>query len=171
MVAQFTSGTGEIAPNLHVGGAFIWKTLNALHDNIAVLSCAKDPWHRDMVGYTRERPLPRDHPEYLFAQRGNRATMNMVDAPDARYFSREMIDAGLKFMTAQRMRGQVLVVHCNEGLSRGPSMAFLHLLRRGELSREYTAALNEFRVLYPAYSPGAGIEAFIRQNWSYYGGK
>jgi protein-tyrosine phosphatase len=46
----------------------------------------------------------------------------MIDGHDPRYTSHELIDAALAFMHEQMTNGQKVLVHCNQGHSRGPSL-------------------------------------------------
>ena len=143
-------------------------------DEWTVLHCAKEKWHREMVGYTG-RGAPKEHPEYLFARRGNRMALNMVDAPKPEFFSPEMIKAGLDFLEEGFKAGKNLLVHCNQGESRGPSVVMLYVYKyhvdhaigdSGPVSFE--AAEAEMRRIYPAYNPGEGIRAHLMRYWGEY---
>lgn len=60
------------------------------------------------------------------------------------------------------------MIHCNEGLSRSPSLALLYLASSNEAidCQSYTSARQEFSEdYYPQYSPGGGIRTFLQQNW------
>jgi len=83
----------EIHPHLFVGDEADYE---ACRDEAgwSFLTCAKEPWHRQALGYTG-RGAPREHPEYLMARRGDQLILNMVDAINAAYFNPEMMNAGV----------------------------------------------------------------------------
>jgi len=59
-----------------------------------------------------------------------------------------------------------VVVHCNQGESRAPSLALLYLAKRtDELpSDSYEAAAQQYHQRYP-YRPGRGIQTWLSQHW------
>lgn len=138
-----------------------------------VLHCCKEPFHRNMVGYTG-RGCPKDSPEYLFARRGNRMALNMVDAKSPEFFSKEMIEAGLDFLEEGYKAGKKLLVHCNQGESRGPSVAMLFVFRRKLYNKPkfykitFEEAESEMKRIYPAYAPADGIRGHLMQYWGEY---
>jgi len=144
------------------------KEIVGYPENWFVLHCCKEPYHRKMVGYTG-RGAPKDSPEYLFARRGNRMALNMVDASSPRFFSKEMIDKGLDFLEEGYKAGKKLLIHCNRGESRSPSLAMLfvfkHILKNGATFDEAEA---EMKQIYPAYAPADGIRGHLMQYWNEY---
>lgn len=136
--------------------------------NWAILHCCKEPWHREMLGYTG-RAAPNNHPEYLFALRGSRLALNMVDTSDPKYFSTEMVGAGLAFMNYMYKMGYNVLCHCNEGQSRGPMMGMLFMASKlKELPERFEEAEAEFMRIYPYYYPRQGIWWHIADNWEEY---
>lgn len=135
----------------------------------AVCHACKEPFHRMALQYTG-RGAPKEHPEYLWSERiGNRLAMNIVDAPKSIFFDKGMIDKALDFIHQKRNQGLKVLVHCNEGFSRSPSIALLYLIKhrliKGETLEDVEA---EFLKLYPSYNPGAGMRGFVKENWNYY---
>ena len=63
-----------------------------------------------------------------------------------------------------------VLVHCNQGLSRSPSIALLYLLKHTDAlgSQDPAAALLAFRRLYPPYAPAQGMADYVRMNWAKY---
>jgi predicted protein tyrosine phosphatase len=96
--------------------------------------------------------------------------MNIVDAPSPAFFAKEMIDQALDFIDETLDRGLKVLIHCNRGESRSPSIALLYLASRKAalpiVSLE--AAEARFRSLYSAYNPKAGIRGFLSMHWSDY---
>lgn len=137
-------------------------------DNFAVVHACKEPFHRQLLGYTG-RGAPKNHIEYLWAERGNRLFMNIVDAPKSIFFDKGMIDKALDFIHQKRNEGLKVLVHCNEGMSRSPSIALLYLVKHGLIQGDTLEDVEaEFLKLYPEYNPGAGMRGFVKDNWDYY---
>ncbi|WP_051461060.1 hypothetical protein [Ruminiclostridium josui] len=63
----------------------------------AIVHACKEPHHRTFVGYTG-RGCPKDSPEYLWAECGNRLALNIVDAPKPEFFDKGMIDKSLDLL-------------------------------------------------------------------------
>lgn len=80
-------------------------------------------------------------------------------------FMRESFEGFRTF--ASRHDGAKLLIHCNQGQSRAPSLALLHLAKdRGRITDEsYDAARTEYEDMDPSYSPGSGIAQYLRENW------
>lgn len=137
-------------------------------EDFYILYCTKNPSHKDMVGY-EGKSCPKDHPEYLVARRGNQMALNMVDAPSPKFFSKEMITAGLDFMEEGYNKGCKVLICCNKGQSRSPSMAFLFMATRlKELFGDFSDSFAMFRHLYGDYMPADGIYFHMLENWNEY---
>lgn len=136
--------------------------------HLAIVHACKEPFHRQFVGYTG-RGAPKDSPEYLWAERGNRLVLNMVDAPSSLFFDKGMIDKALNFIEQKLGEGLKVLVHCNVGESRSPSLCLLYLIKhciiKGDTLEDCEA---EFMKVYPEYNPGAGMRGFVKQHWMEY---
>ena len=159
----------EIHPNLYVGHQGDYEHRVQGQDGWAVVHACKEPYHRDLLGYTG-RGAPKGHPEYLFAERGDRLYLNLVDAPNPAYIPKEVIDKALAFIHEKLSEGLKVLVHCNQGESRGPGVAFLYLLRHTDAlpKTPLDDALAKFRQIYPAFYPSRGISGFIAAHWEEY---
>lgn len=162
----------EVSPRLYVGNQIDYEKRVKGKIGWSVVHCAKEPYHRQALGY-KGSGCDRNDPEYLFAYRdmdghkGNdRLCLNMVDAPKPEFFRDAMIDAALDFIERRMFHGNVLV-HCNQGGSRGPSVALLYLHERDDAWKgiPFDEAESSFLDLYPSYQPGAGIREYLRQRW------
>lgn len=125
--------------------------------------------HRQVLGYTT--PLAPDGPEHHVARRGQHLLLNMLDAEQPEYYSREaLIEPALAFIDEMRASGASVLIHCEQGMSRSPSLALLYLATRlGALPAASLAAAEEkFEVLYPRYAPGYGIWAHLKHHWAEY---
>lgn len=153
----------EVYPNLYVGNQDDYEGLPDKKD-WAILHACKEPYHRKALGYTSQG-APKDSPEYLWALRGNELSLNLVDAKDPAYIPKEVMDRGVQFIAENIARRKVLV-HCNRGESRGPSIALLYLRRNtNKFSGVYEDEKKKFSEVYSEYNPGIGVESFVRSNW------
>lgn len=130
-----------------------------------ILRCAKDGpgGHRETLGY-QERSAPKG-PNYLFVERPRKLITNLVDTDASDFVPAPLIDKSLSYISDSLRVGKILIA-CNRGESRAPSLAFLWLYLEGKLPGDYHRALRTFRTLYPAYSPGNGIRQYVKDRIS-----
>jgi len=151
----------EVYPNLFVGTEincfFIEK------QDWAVIHACKSPCHQRSVGYRGS--LPQNHPNYLIYEQGSHLFLNIIDPP-VPLFKPELFHRSLDFIS-HHISARKVLVHCNNGFSRAPSIALLFLAKRTrKVSNEsYVKAVSDFTKLYPYYQPGRGIATYLRQNW------
>ena len=159
----------EVFPELFVGDEHDYQAVVRHQDGWAVVHACKEPHHRSTLGYSG-RAAPKSHPEYLVARRGERLILNLVDAPDPAYIPQEVIDAALEFVETKLRDGRRVLIHCNEGNSRAPSIAFLYLVSRTDrfAGNDLDTALAAFQLLYPSYHPASGVHGFIRAHYDAY---
>jgi hypothetical protein len=138
------------------------------HDSsgsVAVVHACKDPCHRSAVGYTT-RSIPNSHPNYLGKETEYHLYLNLIDPPQPLFRVQSFV-VFLAFMEKHIGERQI-VIHCNQGESRAPSLALLYLAKRTAIipSSSYPIAAAAFRTnLYPGYQPGRGIEIWLTQHW------
>ena len=159
----------EVCPRLFVGNEHDYEWTVRDQDGWRVIHACKEPYHRQALGYAG-RGAPKQHPEYLIALRGNRLILNLVDAPDPSYIPREIIEAALDFIHEGLQADSQVLVHCNEGFSRAPSIVFLYLISKTRHlpAESLDVALKAFSVMYPPYSPAAGMFGFVRMHFDAY---
>ncbi|OPX46413.1 dual specificity phosphatase, catalytic domain [Ruminiclostridium hungatei] len=168
----------EIFKNLFCGNDHDYLNLEKEHipgrevdqptNGWAVLHACKESHHRQFVGYTG-RGCPKDSPEYLWSERGNRLALNIVDAPKPDFFDKRMIDKALDFIEKKLSEGCKVLVHCNQGESRSASICLLYLIKNGIIKGETLEDCEaEFLKVYPEYNPGAGMRGFVREHWRNY---
>lgn len=158
----------EIYPNLFIGTEQDYE--NGVNDQTGwmIVHACKEPYHRQLLGYTT-RGAPKDHPEYLMAQRGNRLILNLVDTPNPAFIPKEIIDTALYFIHKGLSEGCKVLIHCNLGESRSPSIGLLYLrIHTDILPDEFALAEGKFREIYPPYNPSMGIRGFVVNNWNSY---
>lgn len=154
----------EAHPNLFVGDESDALAVAGEPGWFVVHAC-KEPYHRAALGYTG-RGAPKDHPEFLFAEREGCIALNLVDLPDPAMIRPEVVAAGLRAIDANIERGKVLV-HCNRGESRAPTIALLWLALNTDRfdDCDFAEAVDRFRQVYQPFRPAAGMEGFARRVW------
>lgn len=159
----------EVHPRIFVGKTSDYQDTVAHQEGWATVHACKYPYHPEFVGYTG-RAIGKDHPEYLWARRENRLVLNIIDVDNPAFFSKNMIDQALDFIDEHYATGSRVLIHCNQGESRGPSLAMLYLaVRAGVLSTTSMAEAEEhFQKCYPTYNPKEGIRGHIRSHWRQY---
>lgn len=131
------------------------------------LLCAKNPFHKDIVGY--DRNCPKDHKEYLYAYRPMQHLMalNMIDAPTPNFFADKMIDEGLSFIGDSLCNGNDVIVVCNQGESRSPTMClmFMMAMKQFPYNNSWGQVAKKFLEIAPEWMPNAGISEYARMFW------
>ena len=130
----------------------------------AVVHACKSPCHQQAVGYRGS--LPSAHQHYLSVTHDHDLFLNLIDPPIP-LFKPESFVAFLDFADVQWLAGRRLLIHCNQGESRAPSLALLFLAKcRNALdASSYHSARKEFEPLFSSYRPGSGIVAYLSENW------
>lgn len=154
----------EIIENLFIGNQSDYESLINKSDFFVVHAC-KEPYHRATLGYTG-RGAPKNHPEYYFAYRGNRLICNLVDAHDYKYIPTIIIGEALKFIDLNLKKGNKVIVHCNQGMSRSAIIGMLYLKQIGNLGDDFETAEQEYIKIYPNYNPGNGTRTYAYLNWN-----
>jgi hypothetical protein len=139
----------------------------ACHDGTAeraVVHACKRPCYREAMG--RAGTLPHDHPDRHFIEEEYDLYLNILDRMQPR-FSMEVFEAFFAFATTHWRDGRDLLVHCNAGRSRSPSLALLFLagvtgdLRRGD----FVDAAKDYAAVDPDGRPGPGLRRYLREHW------
>lgn len=157
----------EVHPNLFVGSQDDEAAISWQPGWFVVHAC-KEPYHRQALGYTTQG-APKQHPEYLLAERPGRLILNLVDVAQVAFVAPIIVDTAVGAIDRHIVETKVLI-HCNQGLSRSPSIALLYLLKHTDAlgSQEFEPALAAFRALYPPYAPAQGMADYVRLNWAKY---
>lgn len=162
----------EIFPNLYVGDQTDEVDVRgraARGQDWYVIHAAKDPYHRQALGYV-ERGAPKDHFEYLMAFRTNCMILNLVDVADPAYIAPKLMDAALEQIDVELTKdGRKVLAHCNQGLSRSPTIGLLYLRRYTDKlpQDDYDEGVAFFKgAIYPPYAPAKGMADYGRQHWS-----
>lgn len=120
--------------------------------------------HQKAVRY--KCSLPKTHPNYLVLERGNNLYLNMIDPPGP-LFMMPLFTEFLRFIRQHWKDGKNILIHCNRGESRAPSLALLFLAKDiGVISNQnYSKSKSDFLKHYPPYSPGKGIQIYLGNHW------
>jgi hypothetical protein len=157
----------EVCENLYVGNQIDFENEVKFQDDWFVIQACKEPYHRSALGYSG-RAAPKTHPEYLIAKREGKLILNLVDAPDPKYISKEIIDEAIYAIEENIKNGKVLL-HCNQGMSRSATIGLLYLKKAGILkSATFAEAEEEFLKLYPNYNPAGGMRGYAQNHWDEY---
>jgi predicted protein tyrosine phosphatase len=133
-------------------------------DSLAVIHACKSPCHQRELGYAGS--LPKTHPNYLTVVRGNELFLNIIDPPIP-LFPDELFAVFLSFAREKWDAGLRLLIHCNKGESRAPSLGLVFLAKHIRVlpNGSYAEARREFVKRFPNYAPGRGIETYLTTKW------
>ena len=151
----------EIYSKIYVGDDSDYEKVKDSPD-WRILRAAKDGpgGHRETLGYT-SMGAPKG-PDYLSVERPRKLILNMVDSDDPNFYPDPLVDKALSYISDSVRLGHKILVCCNYGQSRSPSLIFLWLYLNGKLPAEYHRALRQFRQLCPQYSPSDGIRQYVK---------
>jgi protein-tyrosine phosphatase len=117
--------------------------------------------HRSLLKYEGQS-APKG-PEYLYAKRPHNLYLNLIDADDPSFVPDALINEALTFIKQSLDDGKSVLVHCNQGVSRSPTIVFLYLYSAGKLPQNHHQAIRAFRRLYPQYDPSTGLELYAKR--------
>jgi predicted protein tyrosine phosphatase len=151
----------EVHQNLFVGDD---TSCQRGSSDLAVVHACKHPCHVRAVGYTGS--LPSNHPNYLVLKDDFNLYLNMID-PDKPLFMPPLFTEFLDFSKNHWQEGRPILVHCNRGESRSPTLAMMFMAKELDIitNNSYQEAAKEFQNIYPSYNPGLGIQTYLRKNW------
>lgn len=131
----------------------------------AVVHACKSPCHQRAVGYTGK--LPNSHPNYLVLEKDFDLYLNIIDPP-VPLFMPPLFSRFLIFAQKHWDDGKKLIIHCNQGESRAPSLALLFLAKGLSVigNSSYESARGQFQKIYPRYQPGIGIQTYFTRHWA-----
>lgn len=152
----------EVYQRVHVGTE---ADCISAKEGWSVVHACKSPCHQEAVGYRGS--LPPTHPHYLVLEKSSDLFLNIIDPPSP-LFKLETFSIFLRFAHEHWTRGQHVLIHCNQGESRAPTLAMLLMSKRLKLlpSASYQEAASSFMALYPRYKPGRGLQRFLSHNWN-----
>ena len=138
------------------------ETCSPLHyGSLAVVHACRTCFGRRV---TDDKDTQRDRPNYLTFEDGHHLYMDLIDWPKPE-FEIEIFFKFIEFVDRQ-IKERGVLIHCNKGESRAPSLALLYMAKRLALlpNENYDLAAECFRQQFP-YSPSRGISSWLRQHW------
>lgn len=156
----------EVYRDLYVGSDLDVQMPLVRVDWAVVSACKDGPWgHRYMLGYKTPSAPKDDH--YLVVQKSEHLGLNLIDSTNPDFISGEAINAGVVFIAKCLAEGYKVLVHCNEGRSRGPTVAMLYLYQTGLIPPgPLTDVIYVFKQLYEAYDPGVGMLEYLKRRFT-----
>ncbi|MBN2287628.1 MAG: dual specificity protein phosphatase family protein [Tissierellales bacterium] len=151
----------EIIHNLYVGDDSDCTSANFEYVVNACKTC-----HQNALGYRGS--LQNTHPNYLIYESGRNLYLNMVDMERELLplYTNPIMFAAMKFLDMY-IKDHIILIHCNQGISRSPSIALLYCAKSKIIPfTSYQDAVNNFVELYPLFSPGRGISLYMNRNFS-----
>ena len=88
-----------------------------------------------------------------------------MQQPFSPVFTHPIMKRALEFIEQNILLKKVLI-HCNHGFSRSPSIALMYLAKKNKIqNKSLQDAYRDFIKLYPGYTPGNGIYLYMQNNW------
>lgn len=150
----------------------------AQQSGFSILGACKNPLHRQhakLSGASEEgyvgKAMPKDEPEYLFAERDHALYLNLIDARDVNYIPDEVINKALEFIDKEIADGRDVLIACNKAQSRSPSIALMWMMKSGKYdgilqNGIFTEIYFDFSLrVYLDYNPSNGMKEYVRKFW------
>lgn len=155
----------EITNNLYIGSLVDLQEFSLEEDAFVH---ATQTTHYQIMGWNWTTNKPnRNHPNYIIWEDNNRLSLNWVDGPAHLYkwSGPETFSRILDFIDSWIEERKVFI-HCNQGISRSPTLGLLYLAKRLKTIPDDTflSAKKEFMNIYPIYNP-SGISNYVNQSW------
>jgi predicted protein tyrosine phosphatase len=144
----------EIYKNLFIGTDY---DCNPSLDFAVIHACKT--CHQKALGYTKS--LNPMHPHYLIYEKETNLFLNLVDMPNELLpkLHTSINDIRLCSLLNTYINKQKIIIHCNQGMSRSPSIGLVYLAKIGAINKKIHIEMQKliFYQLYPEYNPGKGI--------------
>jgi hypothetical protein len=126
-------------------------------------------YHYSLFGWDHKgNKPPKNHPHYLKYKESSEMSLNLVDGGAAMYewFGVVGFKEVLDFIDDNAKLGKKILIHCDKGESRSPSIALLYMAKRLNIlnKNSYLEACSQFTKIYPKYNP-LGIAEYLYINW------
>lgn len=122
--------------------------------------------HYRRNGWTRQNRPPKTDPGYILKDDDGWLTLNWVDGPADLYEhgGEQTWRHAFGFLDRAAGRNMAALVHCDQGVSRAPTLALAWMCHARLLPLDPDSAADAFRTVYPEWRPG-GIWEWLRQHW------
>lgn len=151
-----------IFDNLYIGDDEIYEKIKGRDNWFYIRTCKYGPdGHQQLLGYhTLGAPKGKN---YLWYQENNILAFNLLDSDDPNFIPEEIIYKALKVIDTELKENKKVLVACNQGRSRAPSIVMLYLRSIKELPERYHEGYKIFKGLYHKYNPGQGMEVVTKR--------
>lgn len=155
--------------NVYKGKIYVGNQyeLSKLTEDFNIVHAAKDLFHKEFVGYVGKKCPPN----YYYYEDEKHASLCIIDFPSNsqwNFFPEEMLKSTMNFIDRSLDNGKKVYIHCNQGMSRAPSIAFMYLVSRGLMKVDTLESnLIYFLELYPLYRPANGILENIKRKYPF----
>lgn len=158
----------EITKNIFIGSEQDFYQIKN-ESNWAILHCCKHPFHCTFVGYHGN--LPSTHPNYALMRKDNEMALNLVDmdffSENYLDFNEKMFQKAFDFLDEYRENGHKILIHCNQGESRGPTLGMFYATYIGDFgSSNFEDTITAFKKAYPRYNPKKNIYITVKTLWN-----
>jgi hypothetical protein len=159
----------DVFPNLYVGTVVEANLVLKQPDDWRLANVAKT-LHCNLNGWSMTGKYS-NHPFYIIREEPAFISVNWVDGP-ASYFNYQnkgvsVVKQLLAFIQKSLEKEKKVLITCDQGRSRSPSVALLYLAKvsRTITDASYIEASREFKSKYPDYQPAPGISGFLTSIW------
>jgi len=92
--------------------------------------------------------------------------LNLLDISSLSYdYAYPIFKKSMEFIE-RKIKEKEVLVHCNFGMSRSPSIALLYMAKKGYIDNSsFKNALDDFKKIYNYYSPGFGMYRYFDGYW------
>lgn len=102
--------------------------------------------------------LPSTNPDHALKRIENEMALNLVvmDCFSENYlsFNRDMFTTVFSFLDEYGLQGYKILIHCNQGESRAPTIGLLYIARLETFEyADFDTSVQKLRKMYPAYMP------------------
>ncbi len=151
--------------NLYIGSI---QDINNTNDNDWAFVHATQTIHYRYMNWNRKYNKPnKTHPNYIIYEKDNHLSLNWVDGAAYLYdWSGPKTFMSVLDFIDNWIKSRNVLVHCDEGMSRGPTIGLLYLAKRAKIipNDSYDNAKMEFEKLYNSFHP-SGIGDYVNNKW------
>lgn len=159
----------EVYKNLFVGSQQDYETNKTLMKDWRIVHACKIPYHKALLGYTGN-VAPKDDSRYLFGYDDNGdLVLNIIDVADPAFYNEGMMNEAINFVIKALNEGKHVLIHCNQGESRAPTLALLVLNKIGFYKCNFNDSRKHFKLIYNSYCPNKGIFDYVEKHWNKWG--
>ena len=142
----------KVYTNIYVGNDRDCKEFNG-----AIVHACQSCFMNNVYGNTRNSKV--------FESNDN-LYLNLLDISSLSFeYGFPMIKRSVEFID-EHINNMKVLIHCNFGMSRSPSIALLYMAKKGYINNtSFKSALLDFINIYKEYSPGIGMYKYFDNYW------